>query len=453
MSEEASFGRRPIHTVLTVSYRLLFIFFSAFNVFYILISLWDFHSFSKWPLIPIEIAALILLGFFHYVGFAGSRWPYFPFSKSFWSRYQFLILVVLVSIALVCWVLAPPFAVIFGTLFLFYLCSMILAAIGLTESVRTVLFSKLAKYGFVISVAILIVLLEFMNRTWYFGLFQLDPKFGIALRENRWYGINSSGFRGLELSLKKSSDSYRVLFLGDSSTFGIGVPWDKTYAQKTVDCLNKRAVRRFEAINAAVPGYNLLHMLWRWESLQGYEPDLVVVMAGFNYRTIQRFTIDREVIERRVTSIERIVDRLERAGITFLTPPALIYIAYRIWGSMDKEDDVKNLALFSQTLESVFAMSQSRGVPLLFLIYPSFGVDIRVQDSILRFAKSHEAPVIDSRAAFQRSNERLLMSDGIHPNTEGHRVLSELLCDYIGKKASSEINSKSESKSSIPSSD
>ena len=104
-----------------------------------------------------------------------------------------------------------------------------------------------------------------------------------------FFGVisNKRGFReNSQLADTKADDETRILFLGDSCTFGFGVGWDETYVAGCEERLNEQyPERRFECINAGVPGYSL-YQGWRVLDVEGprIQPDLVIACFGFNDR-------------------------------------------------------------------------------------------------------------------------------------------------------------------------
>jgi lysophospholipase L1-like esterase len=96
--------------------------------------------------------------------------------------------------------------------------------------------------------------------------------------------VNSLGLRDREIPYEKAAGTYRVLVLGDSQTFGVGVEAEESYP-KVAERLLEAAGRKVEVINAGVPGTGTAHQLdflerdgWR------YAPDAVVV--GFFYNDV-----------------------------------------------------------------------------------------------------------------------------------------------------------------------
>jgi len=93
---------------------------------------------------------------------------------------------------------------------------------------------------------------------------------------------NSLGLRGPEIP-PKTSREFRILSLGESTTFGIRLPYDQTYSarlQQNLGTVNGRPVR---VINGGIPGYSLLqgvkYLQYRGLKL---EPDAVLVYFGYN---------------------------------------------------------------------------------------------------------------------------------------------------------------------------
>lgn len=97
--------------------------------------------------------------------------------------------------------------------------------------------------------------------------------------------INSLGFRGPEIP-KDKGNTYRIVALGESTTFGITLdaadrPWPDLLQQLIRERLNLK--RPVEVINAGVPGYNLNHNLFRFaKDILPLQPDLVLSYHGIN---------------------------------------------------------------------------------------------------------------------------------------------------------------------------
>lgn len=102
--------------------------------------------------------------------------------------------------------------------------------------------------------------------------------------ESRWW-INSLGFRGSEISREKG-DRYRIVALGESTTFGATLKADD---RPWPEVLEARIASEFECekpvqvINAGVPGWTLDNNLARLrDDIFPIEPDLIVSYHGYN---------------------------------------------------------------------------------------------------------------------------------------------------------------------------
>lgn len=97
--------------------------------------------------------------------------------------------------------------------------------------------------------------------------------------------VNSLGLRGPEVSVEKPADTYRILGIGDSFTFGVGVKDADTFLSRLQLQLNATGTgkERFQVLNAGVQGYNtrdeVLYLERRWLAL---DPDLVLIIFYIN---------------------------------------------------------------------------------------------------------------------------------------------------------------------------
>jgi lysophospholipase L1-like esterase len=147
------------------------------------------------------------------------------------------------------------------------------------------------------------------------------PIAGRTCVTNVEYRINALGFRGREYAEKKPEGAFRLVVLGDSVTFGWGVP----VADRFTDVVERTigatlpAGRTFEILNLAVPGYETKEQAhaFRYRAMH-LEPDAVVVV--FNQNDVQNDTdetLDLEVLYR------------ERAGQKTILAPLFVAEPWR----------------------------------------------------------------------------------------------------------------------------
>ncbi len=100
--------------------------------------------------------------------------------------------------------------------------------------------------------------------------------------------INSLGLRDREdLTLEKAAGTYRIVVLGDSTTVGWGVPFEKLYPKLLENALNTNRPspnwKRYEVINTGIGNYNTCQEVAsfkeRWLALN---PDMVFIAWYIN---------------------------------------------------------------------------------------------------------------------------------------------------------------------------
>lgn len=103
--------------------------------------------------------------------------------------------------------------------------------------------------------------------------------------------INRYGLRGDEIAIAKKPNTVRILVVGDSITFGYGIPVESTYAKVLERLLNTEAAGKmqYEVLNAGTLGGSLTdyhHLLT--QKAETLQPDIVLV--GLNLNDIVVYT-------------------------------------------------------------------------------------------------------------------------------------------------------------------
>jgi lysophospholipase L1-like esterase len=115
-------------------------------------------------------------------------------------------------------------------------------------------------------------------------LYRLQPNTRARVAQSEFV-INSRGFRGPEIPAEKG-DAYRIVALGESTTFGVTLhrgqrPWPELLEQLIRERF--RPHRPVQVINAGVPGYRLDQNLYRFPTaILPLQPDLVISYHGIN---------------------------------------------------------------------------------------------------------------------------------------------------------------------------
>jgi lysophospholipase L1-like esterase len=120
------------------------------------------------------------------------------------------------------------------------------------------------------------------------GIATRDVDRGWRLKREQHPEINSDCIRNPEVVSPRPPGVYRILCLGGSVTFGLGLAEPDTYERVMERALQAEAPpgARMEVINAGTPGYatqNFASLLF--DVGERYQPNVVMVMAGFNEPT------------------------------------------------------------------------------------------------------------------------------------------------------------------------
>lgn len=97
--------------------------------------------------------------------------------------------------------------------------------------------------------------------------------------------INSQGLRDYEYPLAKPTGTYRIMMIGDSTTFGWGDRLEDTAAKILERQLNGGAAagKVFEVINAGVGNYDTVQEVTYYEMIgRAFHPDMVILVYFIN---------------------------------------------------------------------------------------------------------------------------------------------------------------------------
>ena len=284
--------------------------------------------------------------------------------------------------------------------------------------------------------------------------FEADPLLIWRLRKNVRFpedhpvfpGIVSNSQRlrsAVEIPAKKAADELRILFVGDSVTFGWGVPHEATYSELAGRALQERFPDiSVTIINAGVPAYGILQGLRFLEAEGfGYQPDLVVVGSfGFTDSLPWEGVPDTERFRR--WDAEQVRPRLQWSYTARFISRFLYAREYPPSSTPDRPR--LTLVEFRDVLERVREATRQHGAQLLVLIPPHMNnLNGRVapgtlgpQQQVLadfgetlRLGLIDEPALVDGAALlFEMTHEHdssKLMADLVHPTKFYHAAFAE----------------------------
>lgn len=116
-----------------------------------------------------------------------------------------------------------------------------------------------------------------IHRPSYYLDWELVPGASGVGALGEYYFVNQAGFRGELTPLKKQPGIQRIIVMGDSFTYGMGVNLEDTYPKQLEALLNEKG-HQYEVLNFGVIGYNM----WQHNELLNrktlaYQPEIIVL--------------------------------------------------------------------------------------------------------------------------------------------------------------------------------
>jgi lysophospholipase L1-like esterase len=303
-----------------------------------------------------------------------------------------------------------------------------------------------------------------------------DSELGWKLRpnsEDAWGGvtvkINGKGLRGPELEYAKPSDVMRILYLGDSVTFGYKLErYEQTFPYLIEALLENRLTGKIETVNAGVGGYSSWqeYLYLEKEGIK-YNPDLIVVSFVLNDIT-EKFgliqfggTHEGAQLARTVSSVSDWL--IHKSSIVYFVRKIGTRIRFGsdvAQGAQQKEIlDVKALAYHQsredvqrawrmalEDLGKIFVFSKEKGIPIILVVYPyAFQFDdlhaLSIPQKIVsQYALEHEVPVIDllpilsAKAREQGVKPVAYFLGELHLSPLGSEVVAEIIAHFIQRQ-------------------
>jgi lysophospholipase L1-like esterase len=267
--------------------------------------------------------------------------------------------------------------------------------------------------------------------------------------------INSQGFRDKEYKVKKDKNVFRILCLGDSSTFGFGVQLQETYHTLLENRLNKELGHsgiRFEIINAGVTGYTSCQGLGLYK-LKGfkYTPDVVTFYFGVNERIKRFYLSDKQIMQHEVPAA--IKAAIENNLLLKLDSYRLLRNFMVNILRIGKNNIGENFPLVSRVStkdfkENILELNRlcKKNGSLLLLISPPYSKIKDLKGNLLisvdtvfcrelleNISKEYNIPLLNIPEMTERSplDTTPFFLDTVHPNQLGHRMIMERLYDYL----------------------
>jgi lysophospholipase L1-like esterase len=292
-----------------------------------------------------------------------------------------------------------------------------------------------------------------------------EPEFVTTVRHN------ALGFRGAEVG-PKQADRVRVLVLGDSFAYGVGVENDETFSAR-LEALEPR----LEVINTGVNGYGTgQQLLVLREDGLPLQPDVVIVAFFWNdfENTLHSRFARFELQDGKLVQLPgRPVTEAEKQARTPNRPWLRYSYFYRFWSDRVKivryrvrvalgqpvEDGVRMTdderqqayALTFGVLSEIDRLVRGAGARLLLVSLPEQvqvqpdaqvtgleAIDYEVQERLAEFAARAGIAYLDLlpalRDAYARGGQPLYYRQDRHFRANGHALVAQLIRDDLAAR-------------------
>ena len=259
----------------------------------------------------------------------------------------------------------------------------------------------------------------------------------------KWsYQLNADGFRGDEFDVQ--SDKKRVLFVGDSYTFGWGVDQQEVLPYQLEQLLagTPYAIDA-EIYNLGVPGYNTLqefHLLN--QVIDRYSPELVMLGYVMNDAQPQANVHERPSVRYRYVrswllafikeQYNYYMHKGEAVLATGLNLPDKDFVASVV------ENQPKWMAT-RQALTDMAGLARSRGIPFILVVFPSFNMHLDrrypfrpIHNEVNAWAAEAGVTSVDLLDYLQGIDREVyrVSGDG-HPNGKAFESAAEVLAPVV----------------------
>jgi lysophospholipase L1-like esterase len=270
--------------------------------------------------------------------------------------------------------------------------------------------------------------------------------------------FNSLGLRDAERTPQPAPGALRILAIGDSVTFGMGVAQEQTYPRQLESLLSRERGAPVEVLNMGMPGYNTRHQLAQLREL-GLALQPKVVVLGFLYNDVEPSSAQRSA---RPPQEEKSLLRKARstinAGTLWLKKNSLFFawvtprlglvlrpLGFKGFGQVgevkDKYVDTNpQWRGVQQALLEMQRLTAERGIELVVMIIPAMA---KFDDATYPIKEYHQAVAAFCRDSGIRHVDLLPAFWGLdgtrfwihatdgHPNAEGQRIMAEALAKYL----------------------
>lgn len=262
--------------------------------------------------------------------------------------------------------------------------------------------------------------------------------------------INAEGTRGKYFSKDKKNNSFRILSLGDSKTFGWGLEESETYSGLLEKLLQNHIgdSLKVEVTNAGVNAWSYAQMyVYLRDVGLSYSPD-IIILADANLWTQFSEESSKEFINkmRRRVWLKNLLRRSAIYHFVIEVRLKKFYEKYRTKfipvdpknDDFFKEQQNADPAFFfkSQIVKITDLIRNHKAKGLLVYIPPEVSFSTSEEIDICKIkrgvAKEYNMPFIDLTEDFHNNTQPLFLpNDPVHPNAIGNIIIANRIFNFI----------------------
>jgi hypothetical protein len=263
--------------------------------------------------------------------------------------------------------------------------------------------------------------------------------------------LNSWGFREQEFKMNKARDIYRIAVIGDSFTYGSGIPEENRFTGLIENFLNGLTeVKNYEVLNFGRPGAQTIDEVVSLRNIVlGTNPDFILLqwfindVEGHNVPSGEKVSTILLSPHRTLKSSSALYSLIAIAGQSLQGALgfSMDYVGhmYQRFSDPDSPDSRK----FVQALRDFIELCKNQGEPVGIVLFPATGfdlgntypydylhrrvIDVCIQEGITCVdLRSTFAPYADGRELWVNRFDA-------HPNSLAHRLAVEQLRETFGQ--------------------
>lgn len=250
--------------------------------------------------------------------------------------------------------------------------------------------------------------------------------------------INSLGLRDREVSPEPLPNEFRILVMGDSFPFGLGVEYEESlpFLLEVLANENSKSEKHYRTINMGVPSYNTEQQLIQLETLGlSLKPNIVILFFITN-------DIERKmwVFEKRASIIADMAQRSYAASLLYILQKQLVgkfsSDIKRSRVSHYLPDDPQWLTI-DRSLTKINRLCQSQGIPFIVFLPQVAEVIEPVLPLLTKIAKREGIPILKSSPfndlRWSKEDPMRYQNSTVdsHPNPEGNSLYARIAYEHL----------------------